>query len=349
MNMKEDQKISSTTQTFLAVLVQLGPVKKVREVANEYNLSKEEIDQLIETPQIIMNQEEDSEHQLALLKSLGNHILHTNKVIRFENRNKRLFIYPYEGSEVLLEYIHGDQHTFSKFKNLLGLGEVVCDFYGMDYTIQEDPIKINIELSNDLYDSLHNIKSSKLDEMIEDIKYEPKIREFLNDFKWNNQQVSQITFKSRKTKNSNMKVDLAMFFVPGKDYIWHINYDESDKNQLFLMSNSVSQYFNVFEKIMGELLFIDRPQQVKTMPGKKENKDKEAAKFSFKRGFTFFWQGNLVLLIVLLFFFINKSSWSEQGGFVVLLITLLSEFVIWLCSFFACFKKREDSPAAKRV
>ena len=124
--------------------------------------------------------------------------------------------------------------------------------------------------------------------MIEDIKYEPKIREFLNDFKWNNQQVSQITFKSRKTKNSNMKVDLAMFFVPGKDYIWHINYDESDKNQLFLMSNSVSQYFNVFEKIMGELLFIDRPQQVKTIPGKKENKDKGPRNFLLKEGLHFF-------------------------------------------------------------
>ena len=52
--------------------------------------------------------------------------------------------------------------------------------------------------------------------MIEDVKYEPKIREFLNDFKWNNQQVSQITFKSRKTKNSSMKVDLAMLSFQGK-------------------------------------------------------------------------------------------------------------------------------------
>ena len=87
---------------------------------------------MLETPQVIMNQEEYSEHQLDLLKSIGNHILHTNKVVRFENRNKRLFIYPFEGSEVLLEYVHGGQHTFSKFQNSLGLGEVICDFYGMD-------------------------------------------------------------------------------------------------------------------------------------------------------------------------------------------------------------------------
>ncbi len=111
------------------------------------------------------------------------------------------------------------------------------------------------------------------------------------------------------------------------------------------MSNSVSQYFNVLEKMMGELLFNASPGQDKNMSG---NKYKEDEKFAFKRGFTFFWKSNLVLILALLFFFINKSSWSEQGGFVVLLIILLSEFVIWLCSFFACFKKRKDSPAAKR-
>ncbi len=286
--MEQGQRIRISAHDLIAVLAHSGSVKRAKEFAKESNFSKKEIDQLIETPQVIMNQEEDSEHQLALLKSLGNHILHTNKVIRFENRNKRLFIYPYEGSEVLLEYIHGDQHTFSKFKNLLGLGEVVCDFYGMDYTIQEDPIKINIELSNDLYDSLHNIKSSKLDEMIEDIKYEPKIREFLNDFKWNNQQVSQITFKSRKTKNSNMKVDLAMFFVPGKDYIWHINYDESDKNQLFLMSNSVSQYFNVFEKIMESFYLLIVPSKLKPCQVKKRIRIKRPRNFLLKEGLHFF-------------------------------------------------------------
>jgi hypothetical protein len=97
--------------------------------------------------------------------------------------------------------------------------------------------------------------------------------------------------------------------------------------------------------MMGELLFNASPRQDKNMSG---NKYKEDEKFAFKRGSTFFWQSNLVLLIVLLFFFINKSSWSEQGGFVVLLITLISEFVIWFCSFFACFKKREDSAAGKR-
>ncbi|CAM4040295.1 hypothetical protein [Mesobacillus zeae] len=344
--MEEDQKISVTTQALIAILVQLGSVKRVREVANEYKLSKKEVDQLIETPQAMINDDEYSERQLALLKSIGKDILHTNKVIRFENRNKCLLVYFSAGSEVILEYVHSAQHTFSKLHNSLGLNEVVCDFYGVDSTLYEDPIKINIELSNDLYDSLHNMKPSKLDQMIEDEKYDAKIREFLNDFKWNNQQVCKIIFKKRKTKNSGMKVDFAMLFVSGKDYIWHLNYDESDNHQIFLMSNSVSHYFNVLESIMGEFLFNDSPQKDKNMSGKKEKEDEN---FSFKRGVTFFWQSNLVLLIAFLFFFINKSSWNEQGGFDVLLITLLSELVIWLCSFFACFKKKEDSPEVKRV
>jgi hypothetical protein len=110
------------------------------------------------------------------------------------------------------------------------------------------------------------------------------------------------------------------------------------------MNNSVSQYFNVLEKMMGKLLFNASHGQDKNMSG---NNYKEDEKFAFKRGFTFLWKSNLVLLLALLFFFINKSSWSEQSGFVVLLITLLSEVVVWLGSFFACFNKRGDSAAAK--
>jgi hypothetical protein len=246
---------------------------------------------------------------------------------------------------MILEYVHKDRYEFLKHNHSQDLNEAICDFYGLDSKLQEDPVKINIELSNNLYDQIHNMDSANLNEMIDDEKIDGEIRQFLGDFKRYNHKVSKIIFKKRKNEKNYMQEDLVMLFVPGEDYIWHIKYEESVNNQIFLMGNSVSHYFNVLQKILDDFLQDNQSQRKKTSSQPKQ----EVEKFSFKRGFPFFWKGNLALLVAILFFYINKSSWSEEGGPVVLLFALAWEAVIILLSFFACFKEREESSPVKKA
>ena len=341
--MEDGQKISVSTQELIEVLAQSGSNKRVREFAEENNISKKEIDQIIVTTQ--ETKVNNSGNHIVLLKNMVNSILNSNKMIRFENGDHCLLIYPSEGAGVILEDVHKNQHTFSQFKTLNGLNEIICNFYGVNSKLQEDPVKINIELSNDMYDLIHNKKSSDLDRMIEDQSIDSKIRLFLRDFKKNNQQVSKITFKKRKIEKNLMQLDFVMLFVPGENNIWHINYEETDNNQIFLMSNSVSHYFNTLHNILDDFLQNHPQKNKKVISG---NPKEEIGNFSFKRGLSFFWKSNLLLFIVILFFFINKSSWSQEGASDVLLFALLWEAVILLLSFCACLKKK-DTPVVKKV
>ncbi len=335
--MEQDQKISVSAQDLIAVLAHSGSVKRAREFAKENNLSKKEIGQINET-------QPDSNISNSI-KDMVSTVLDASKMIRIENGNQCLLIYPAQRTEGILEYIHNGRYELIKYNSLQGLNELICDFYGLDFRLQEDPMKINIELSNNLYDQIHNMDSAELNKMIDDEKFDVKIRQFLRDFKRNNQQVCKLVFKRRKNEKNYMQEDFEMFFVPSDGYMWHIKYEEADNNKIFLMSNSVSNYFDVLQKILDDFLQDGSSHMKKTSSKPKQ----EGEKFSFKRGFSFFWKSNLVLFITILFFYINKSSWSEEGGPVVLLFALLWEAMIIILSIFACLKEREESSPVRKV
>ena len=333
--MEQDQKISVSAQDLIAVLAHSGSVKRAKEFAKENNFSKKEIGQINET--------QPESNISNALKDIVSTVLGASKMIRIENGNKYLLIYPAHRAGGILEYIHNGRHELIKYNSFQGLNELICNFYGLDFKLQGDPMKINIEISNSLYDQIHNMDSAELNKMIDDEKFDVKIRQFLRDFKRNNQQVCKLVFKKRKNEKNYMQEDFAMFFVPGEGYIWHIKFEEADNNKIFLMSNSVSHYFDVLQKILDDFLQDGRSHMKKTSSKPKQ----EGEKFSFKRGFSFFWKSNLVLLITILFFYINKSSWSEEGGPVVLLFALLWEVMIIILSMFACLKEREESLPVK--
>ena len=62
-----------------------------------------------------------------------------------------------------------------------------------------------------------------------------------------------------------MQEDLVMLFVPGENYIWHLKYEESVNNQIFLMSNSVSNYIHVLQKIYDDFFQDETPSSKKKL------------------------------------------------------------------------------------
>lgn len=185
--MEQDQKISVSAQDLIAVLAQSESVKRAREFAYENNLSKKEIGQINET--------QPESNISNSLKEMVNTALDASKMIRIENGNQYLLVYRARKTEGIVEYIHNGLYEFKKYDSLTMLNNLISDFYGLDSRLTEDPIKINIELTNDLYDQIHYMDPAELEKMIDDEKFDVKIRQFLRDFYQNNQQVCKLVFK----------------------------------------------------------------------------------------------------------------------------------------------------------
>ncbi|WP_338472887.1 hypothetical protein R4Z10_09260 [Niallia sp. XMNu-256] len=327
--MEQGQRIRISAHDFIAVLAHSGSVKRAKEFAKESNFSKKQIQQINKThPETNIS---DSLGQIVKT------VLGASKMIKLENKDQFLLFYPnQQGGGGILEYIHNGHYEFTTCPSFKDLNDVICEFYGLNPTAEEDPVKINIEISNDMYDHLHYMSPADLHEMMNDEKIEIQNRQFLGDFKRNNQQVSKIVFKKRTNERSTMQEDLVLLFVQGEDYIWHLDYEESINDQIFLRSNSVSKYIYVLQKIYNDFFQDETPALKKTSSKPKQEEDR----ISFKRGLSFFWKSNLALLIVILCFNINSSSWSESAGNLLLLFVLLWEAFIILLSLIACLKRK---------
>lgn len=334
--MKDAQKINVSSQNLIDALIEFGFTKRAREFAIESGFTLKEIDQQKKKSKGI----EVSEP----LKEILNSVLSMSSMARFESGEKTLLVFPDSKSNIIVERIEENSYEFSKhdFKEL---NSILTEFYGWDTSKQDDFMKVNIGLSSDIYDLIHGIEPSGLDDMIEDENFELQIRHFLRDFKRNYHQVSKIIFKKRRINTYVMEEDHVMLFVPSENFIWHINYEEIMDDQIILTSNSVPTYLSVVQKITEEILQGGIPNEKKKVMNSKE----EQKKFSFKRGFSFFWKSNLILLITILAININRASFSEGGGGLLLLLYLSWEALLILLSFFACFKEREDSSPARKV
>ncbi|WP_071460738.1 hypothetical protein [Bacillus massilinigeriensis] len=326
--MKDTKKINVSSQIFIDTLMDLGLTKRAREFAIESGFSIKEIDQ--------MKRKSNGIEISEPLKEILNSVLSTSSMARFENGEKTLLIFPDSKSNIIAERIEGDSFEFSKhgFKEL---SSILRGFYGWDTSNQVDPMKINIGLTSDIYDLIHGIEPSVLDEMIEDESFEVQIRHFLLDFKRNHQQVSKIIFKKRRIDKYDMEENHVMLFVPSESFIWHINYEGIKDDQIILTSNTVPTYLSVVQKITKEILQGSIHNEKKKIIHSKE----EQKKFSFRRGFSFFWKSNLILFTIILALNINRANFSEEGGDLLLLMSLLWEAFLILLSIFLVFTREE--------
>ena len=123
--MEQGQRIRISAHDLIAVLAHSGSVKRAKEFAKENNFSKKQIQQINEThPETNIS---DS------LKQIVRTVLGASKMIRFENRNQFLLVYPaQQGEGGILEYIHKDRYEFITCHSFDGLNDVICEFYGLN-------------------------------------------------------------------------------------------------------------------------------------------------------------------------------------------------------------------------
>jgi hypothetical protein len=72
-------------------------------------------------------------------------------------------------STALIERIHQSEHTFYYQTLHVDFSNTLGEFYGLDMQVDEDPAKINLDMSQETYDMIHAIDENELDRMINQI------------------------------------------------------------------------------------------------------------------------------------------------------------------------------------
>ncbi|MCM3180953.1 hypothetical protein [Cytobacillus horneckiae] len=328
--MSKKAQLTISTRDLIEALAQSECEISAREIGKENKWKKREIDKLINS----VDQKNDK--LFSGLEEIIDHIVHVERKVRFDKGEEYIAIYSADNHKnIMIEKVQNSRHTFYTQPLAEGFIQILCGFYGYASLEKVDPVKMNLQIDRETYDLIHTVAPEGLDKMIVDEKFEPQIRTYLQDFRRN----GKIECKIIYAKNTGGAVDSVVLFVPGSEYIWSIDYEKVENNQIIATSSSTEQFFQLIERSLYDYLGESIPQKNNLNKKKKAESKK---KFSFQRGLSFFGRGNVLLLILLLFFFLNKNSWSYDGGTFVLLFAVQTELVIFFLSLIACLPAKKE-------
>ncbi|MGF3105541.1 hypothetical protein [Rossellomorea sp. DUT-2] len=311
--MKKEEVIKLSTKELIGNLKEAGYSRKARLLKKSSNDRSKTAENVIS--------ESNSKEVSRIINDIGQ----SDHYVRFECRKEEMRIHSIDSQTALIEKTYQSEHTFHYQTLTVDFFNTLGEFYGLDMGGEEDPAKINLDMSPETYDMIHTIDEEGLDRMIDD---EPiQISLFLKAFKRNDQKIHQITYVNGKTD----QMEDAFLFIPAEEYIWSISYRNVNNDQIIATSSSFKKFFEVVQLSVVDYL-------KSTLDKKVEKKDEKF--FSFKRGFIFYWKSNVFLLFSILLFLLNKNSWAPDGDSYVWLFGIQVEALLMILSFIACLRPR---------
>ncbi|UXH42993.1 hypothetical protein N5C46_15010 [Rossellomorea vietnamensis] len=315
--MKKETIFNLSTTELINGLKQAGFSKKANQLKRKSNKHKEKRDQEIG----------ESKNNSKEFRKIIDDIGKSEHYVRFENGEEKLLIHSIDKQLALFERINRSKHTFF-YQNLdKEVSLIVCEFYNLNIEVDEDPAKINLDLATSTFDMIHAIEEKELNRMINDQSQAFQIRLFLEAFKANGQKTNHITYVN-STAN---KTEDVYLFIPAEEYIWSINHEKVNDDQIIATSSSFKSFFEVVQLTVVEYL---------TSKFSKKGNKKDEKFFSIKRGFVFLIKSNVLLLLFTLLFFLNKNSWALDGEDYVTLFAVQGEALLIILSFIACLRPR---------
>jgi hypothetical protein len=280
------------------------------------------------------------------LEDLVNAVGQSKRNFHCKRLGHELFIHQIDLSFSICQFVDGEQHTFTYLDHRKGYQEELARFYKLDPVSSQNLSKMQlIQVSEEVYNSLHELKDEEIEQMFNNEYENQSFKEFIAAFKKNGKVFNPFTFTETDYVDGKSRTDQVAFSVPGDGMVWHLEYEKVSEHKVYFVPVPVSDYLKKIEDTIYEF-FEHVPTDIKpkakikkSQRTNRQKKDKPEP-FSIKRGLNFFWKSNLVLLIMSFFILINKSSWVEDGYGTLLLYILISEVMIVLLSFFSCFPKK---------
>ena len=273
----------------------------------------------------------------ALAKSLKN--------IHCSRPGKELYIHQIDINYSLCQLVEEEEHTFTYLDNKKGFIDEMSHFYHLKVASNKDITEMQtIQVSDDVYNSLHELNSEEIDCMLNNENENQSFQEFIDDFNKNIKVINPLTFNETDHVNGKNRKEQVAFSLPGDGMLWHLEYEEVNDRKVYFVPVSVDDYFKKIEDTIHEF-FLQSPAATilakpasKPKRSKKTYTNKETQKpFSSKKGLSFFWKSNVVLLVMFCVLLINQGKWVGEGQEMLVLFITLFEVMIVLLSLFSCF------------
>ncbi|MED3915564.1 hypothetical protein [Priestia megaterium] len=324
--------ITLSTNQLIAALNLCGYEKEAQSVGKQKEIKKLELDQILYGPDFIMQKSNlwDDETTVGIsetIVSLIQNIVEAPKKIKFVQKGKSLNFYWINNNHIIMEKQLQKKHVFSFIYSLLGFEEEVTNFYKLDHGKNCVP-QTKIGLSDSTYDSLHHMSSKALNKMIEDDSVEIQMKQFLQDFKDNGQEVIHVMFQN------GHHLQTALSFIPGNRYCW-LPDDQRESKEVHFVSAKLDDFLSLIENAKIELL----KTEVSSYSPNKVKRTSLLKKFSVYRGLKSFIQANLFLALTYMMLLVSKQQWEPNTNQIAVYIFIF-EIGALIVSFMACFRPR---------
>ncbi|MBM7604839.1 hypothetical protein JOC75_002843 [Metabacillus crassostreae] len=255
-----NKQIILSTGELVATLSLCGYDHLARQILNNFNLvnNEDEIMRFSDQTEMSLKQkgywDENRGTRIASgLENLLTLLVQSNKKIRCVRKSNILFIHLLNKDYSLLQEISSDVHSFSFLKNTEGYTTSLSNHFQLGNPKGDAVSGLQpFEVTSDVFDELHNTETKLNDFYKNNSEMNETFHTFLKDFYENNQEFDNLSFITSNYVKDTMEFDQVAFFLPSKNHVWHIEYEQIVDQKILIIPVSERSYLNRIEGTIKE-------------------------------------------------------------------------------------------------
>ncbi|EWG08835.1 hypothetical protein [Cytobacillus firmus] len=257
------ERVSLTTNELAAVLVLCGYENMASQVLNSLDITEGSGDlyRFIEETENSLKAKGflDENRGTVLtegLESLLHILVQSKRKIRCIKKDRVLFIHFIKGDErVLIQEIRHNTHFFSIYLVNEGFEQLLLKHYGLEIVISELTDNLStLQLSESIYDQLHNMEGGVLDRIINDEKVKGQLKQFLIDFRNNGQELDNLSLIEMDYVKDYFEMKQVIFFLPSQKFLWHLDYDKIQEKEVYVTPVAIKKYFKKLSGVITSFI-----------------------------------------------------------------------------------------------
>lgn len=260
----KSEGVSLTTNELASVLALCGYETMASQILNSINLkeSTDVFERFIKDTELSLKgkgfwDESRSTMLVSGLEDLMHILVQSKRKIRCIKEDRVLFIHLLKGDQrTLIQEIRNHTHLFSIHSMENGFQSILLGHFELDRksekTIEEIP---TLQLSETIYDQLHQIEPLVIDSMIKDEKLAGPLRLFLSDFKSNQQEFDNVSLMEMDYVKDYAEIKEVIFLLPSENFVWHLDYHKIHEKEIYVVPTSIDEYSKKLNEAIS--LFFD--------------------------------------------------------------------------------------------
>ncbi|WHY78036.1 hypothetical protein QNH20_02380 [Neobacillus sp. WH10] len=243
--------ISLTTNELASALALCGYESMASQVLNNLEIQDrtEEFDRFIEDTELSLLSKgfldvSRNSTLAAGLEDLLHVLVQSKRKVRCIKKDRVLFIHYTKGdSRTLLQEIRNNTHFFSIYSMDKGFEPILLNHYEIEGKPEQPVSNLpTLQLSEAIYNQLHQMEPNVLDTMINDERIEGQLKLFLSDFRDNKQEFDNLSLIEMDYVKDYMEMKQVIFLLPSVNFVWHLDYDRIQEREVFVIPSSVKEY-----------------------------------------------------------------------------------------------------------